>query len=89
MALTKEKKQEIIKSFAKDEKDTGSSIVQIAILTEEINELTEHMKKHIHDFHSRRGLLKKVGQRKNLLAYVAKNDINVYREVIKRLGLRK
>ena len=62
MALTKEVKQEIIKEFAKSEKDTGSAEVQIAILTKEINELTEHLKVHIHDFHSRRGLLKKVGQ---------------------------
>jgi len=89
MALTKEKKQSIIKDFAKDEKDTGSSAVQIAILTEEINVLTEHMKQHKHDFHSNRGLLKKVGQRKRLLTYIAKNDINTYREVIKKLGLRK
>jgi len=89
MALTKEKKQEIIKTFAKNEKDTGSSVVQIAILTEEINILTEHMKQHKHDFHSNRGLLKKVGQRKSLLNYIAKNDINAYREVIKKLGLRK
>jgi len=89
MALTKERKQSIIKEFAKDEKDTGSSTVQIAILTAEINELTEHMKEHKHDFHSNRGLLKKVGQRKSLLSYIAKNDINTYREVIKKLGLRK
>jgi ribosomal protein S15, bacterial/organelle len=89
MALTKEKKQSIIKEFARDEKDTGSSAVQIAILTAEINELTEHMKQHKHDFHSNRGLLKKVGQRKSLLSYIAKNDINTYREVIKKLGLRK
>ena len=89
MALAKEKKAEIIKNFAKNDKDTGSSAVQIAILTEEINTLTEHMKQHKHDFHSNRGLLKKVGQRKSLLAYIAKNDINAYREVIKKLGLRK
>ncbi len=89
MALTKEVKAKIIKDFAKDEKDTGSTEIQIAILTEEINALTEHLKEHTHDYHSRRGLLKKVGQRKNLLNYLAKKDINGYREVIKKLGLRK
>ena len=89
MALTKEQKTQIIKEFAKNEKDTGSAEVQIAILTKEINELTEHLKVHIHDYHSRRGLLKKVGQRKNMLAYLAKKDIQSYREVIKKLGLRK
>ena len=89
MALTKEKKEAIIKKFAKNEKDTGSAEVQIAILTKEINDLTEHLKEHKHDFHSRRGLLKKVGQRKNMLQYLAKKDIQSYREVIKKLGLRK
>lgn len=89
MALTKEAKAKIIKDFAKNEKDTGSTEVQIAILTEEINNLTEHLKEHKHDYHSRRGLLKKVGQRRSLLNYLAKNDINGYREVIKKLGLRK
>ena len=89
MALTKEQKEEIIKKYAKSENDTGSSEVQIAILTEEINELTEHLKVHIHDHHSRRGLLKKVGQRRNMLQYLAKKDIQSYRELIKKLGLRK
>ena len=89
MALTKEQKTEIIKKYAKNEKDTGSAEVQIAILTQEINELTEHLKVHIHDYHSRRGLLKKVGQRRNMLQYLAKKDIQSYREVIKKLGLRK
>ncbi|MDD6879519.1 MAG: 30S ribosomal protein S15 [bacterium] len=89
MALTKEVKTNIIKNFARDEKDTGSAEVQIAILTEEIKELTEHLKVHKHDYHSRRGLLKKVGQRRNMLGYLAKKDINRYREVIKKLGLRK
>ena len=89
MALTKETKSEIVKKFAKNEKDTGSAEVQIAILTEEINNLTEHLKTHIHDFHSRRGLLKKVGQRRNMLQYLADKDIQSYREVIKKLGLRK
>ena len=89
MALTKEVKAKIIKDFAKNEKDTGSTEVQIAILTEEIRILTEHLKEHKHDFHSRRGLLKKVGQRRNMLNYLAKKDVNRYREVIKKLGLRK
>ena len=89
MALTKEEKQSIIKEFAKNEKDTGSAEVQIAILTKEINDLTEHLKVHIHDFHSRRGLLRKVGKRRNLLQYLAKKDIQSYPEVIKKLGLRK
>ena len=89
MALTKERKQELIKEFAKSENDTGSAEVQIAILTEEINNLTEHLKTHIHDFHSRRGLLKKVGQRRNMLQYLADRDIQSYRNVIKKLGLRK
>ena len=89
MALTKEVKQSIIKDFARDEKDTGSAEVQIAILTKEIRILTEHLKEHKHDFHSRRGLLKKVGQRRNMLNYLAKKDVNRYREVIKKLGLRK
>ena len=65
MALTKEEKQKLIKEFAKSENDTGSAEVQIAILTKEINDLTEHLKVHIHDYHSRRGLLRKVGQRRN------------------------
>lgn len=89
MALTKEVKTQIIKDFAKNDKDTGSTEVQIAILTKEINLLTEHLKEHIHDYHSRRGLLRKVGQRKSLLNYLAKTDVNSYREVIKKLGLRK
>ena len=89
MALTKEKKQEIIKKFAKSKNDTGSAEVQIAILTEEINNLTEHLKTHTHDYHSRRGLLKKVVQRRNMLKYLADIDIQCYSEVIKKLGLRK
>lgn len=89
MALNKEKKQEIIKKYSRTEKDTGSPEVQIAILTEEINNLTEHLKEHPHDFHSRRGLLKKVGQRRSLLNYLLKIDVPRYREVIKSLGLRK
>ncbi len=89
MALTKERKAEIIKKYARSEADTGSAEVQIAILTEEINNLTEHLKEHSHDFHSRRGLLKKVGQRRNLLNYLVKNDVTRYRTIVKELGLRK
>ena len=89
MALTKLEKEEIIKEYRRDEKDTGSPEVQIAILTKEITQLTEHLKTHIHDYHSRRGLLIKVGQRKNMLQYLAKKDIQRYRELIKKLGLRK
>jgi len=89
MALSKEVKQNIIKEYAKNENDTGSAEVQIAILTKEIEELTEHLKVHIHDYHSRRGLLKKVGQRRNMLQYLQRKDIQSYRELIKKLGLRK
>lgn len=89
MALTKDRKSEIIKKFAKDEKDTGSVEVQVAILTEEIKILTEHLKEHIHDFHSKRGLLMKVGKRRSLLDYLKKHDVVRYRELIKKLGLRK
>ncbi len=89
MALTKETKKELVKKFARDEKDTGSAEVQIAILTEEINALTKHLEEHKQDHHSRRGLLIKVGKRKNLLAYLARKDVNAYRKVIKELGLRK
>ena len=87
--MTKERKQEIIATYRRDEKDTGSPEVQIAVLTEEINVLTNHLKENIHDFHSKRGLLMKVGKRRNLLNYLKKTDINRYRELIKSLGLRK
>ncbi len=89
MALNKETKQQIIKDFAKHEKDCGSAEVQIAILTNEINNLTEHLKEHKHDYHSNRGLLIKVGKRKKLLEYLKNNDVKSYREVIKKLNLRK
>ena len=89
MALTSEKKQEIVKKFARSKNDTGSAEIQIAILTEEINVLTKHIKEHKKDHHSERGLLKKVGQRRNLLAYLQKTDIERYRKLIKELGLRK
>jgi small subunit ribosomal protein S15 len=89
MALDKEAKEKIVKKYARSKGDTGSAEVQIAILTEEINNLTEHMKNNVHDYHSNRGLLKKVGQRRSLLNYLARTDINRYREVVKSLGLRK
>ena len=89
MALTKEKKAELIKKFGANENDTGSIEVQIALLTEEINTLTEHFKVHKHDNHSKRGLLRKVGQRKSLLNYLIKNDVTRYRKIVKELGLRK
>ncbi len=89
MALTSAHKQEIIKKYARNEKDTGSTEVQIAILTEKITRLTEHLKENKHDYHSRRGLLKMVGKRRNLLNYLKDKDIAKYREVIKSLGLRK
>ena len=87
--LSKARKQEIMKEFARDEKDTGSVEVQVAVLTEEINILTGHMKEHKKDYHSNRGLLKKVGRRRNLLTYLRNEDINRYRELITSLGLRK
>ena len=87
--MTKERKQEIINTFKRDENDTGSSEVQIALLTERINELTEHLKVHKKDNHSRRGLLKMVGQRRGLLEYLKKKDIERYRALIEKLGLRK
>lgn len=87
--MDKARKLELIKEFGKNEKDTGSAEVQIALLTERINELTGHLKVHKKDHHSRRGLLMMVGQRRGLLNYVAKQDIERYRAVIKKLGLRR
>lgn len=87
--MTKERKQEIINNFKRDEKDTGSSEVQIALLTERINELTEHLKIHKKDNHSRRGLLQMVGKRRNLLNYLAKKDLDKYREITEKLNIRK
>lgn len=89
MSLLKEEKQKIVKKFAVKEGDTGSPEVQIAILTTRIKELTEHLKIHSHDFHSERGLLKMVGQRRSLLNYLLKTDVARYRKLIKELGLRK
>ena len=87
--MTKERKQEVINTYKREEKDTGSPEVQVALLTERINELTEHLKVHKKDNHSRRGLLKMVGKRRNLLNYLAKKDVNRYREIVEKLGLRK
>ncbi|MDD5011071.1 MAG: 30S ribosomal protein S15 [Phycisphaerae bacterium] len=87
--LTKEKKGQVIKEFRASEKDTGSSEVQIAILTTRINELTDHFKAHPKDHSSRRGLLRMVGNRTSLLKYISKKDIKKYKEIISRLGLRK
>ena len=89
MALTKEQKAKIVKKYGKNDKDSGATEVQIAILTEEINELTEHLKVHIHDFHSKRGLQQKVGRRRNLLDYLKRTDVVRYRELIEKLNLRK
>ena len=89
MALNKEVKTKIIKDFARDEKDTGSPEVQIAILTNEINALTEHLKNNKQDKASKRGLLIKVGKRRSLLNYLVKTDVKRYRDVFAKLGLRK
>jgi len=87
--MVKEVKQEIISKYKLHENDTGSPEVQVAILTERINHLTEHLKVHKKDHHSRRGLLKMVGQRRGLLNYLMKKDINRYREIIAKLEIRK
>ena len=87
--MTKERKQEIIIAHKREENDTGSPEVQIALLTERINELTAHLKIHQKDNHSRRGLLKMVGKRRNLLNYLAKKDEEKYKAIVEKLGLRK
>ena len=87
--MLKEEKDAIIKEYATHEGDTGSPEVQVAILTKRINDLTEHLKDHMKDHHSRRGLLRMVGKRRNMLNYLAKKDINRYRDLIAKLGLRK
>lgn len=89
MAVSKERKAELVKEFGKDVKNTGSTEVQIAILTDEINNLTEHLKENKHDYHSKRGLLMKVGKRCSLLDYLKRTNVVSYREVIKKLNLRK
>ena len=87
--MTKEEKQAIMAEYATHEGDTGSPEVQIAVLTKRINDLTEHLKTNKKDHHSRRGILKMVGHRRNLLAYLADKDIERYRSIVARLGLRK
>ena len=87
--MTPARKQELIETYRINESDTGSPEVQIAILTERITYLTEHLKEHKKDHHSRRGLLKLVGQRRNMLDYLRRKDIERYRSLIERLGLRK
>lgn len=87
--MTQAEKQAIMKEYSTHEGDTGSPEVQIAVLTKRINDLTEHLKEHHKDHHSRRGLLKMVGHRRNLLAYLQKTDIERYRAIVQKLGLRK
>ena len=89
MTLTVEEKQEIVAQFGKDENDTGATQVQVALLTRRINHLTEHLREHKHDHHSRRGLLMLVGQRRRFLNYLQKSDLEGYRKLVKDLGLRK
>lgn len=89
MSLSKETKKEVVEKFRKHDKDTGSVEVQIALLTQRVNELTEHFKTHIKDHHSRRGLLKMVGQRRRLLNYLQQKDSAKYQEIIDKLNIRK
>lgn len=89
MALTQERKQQLIEEFRTHESDTGSPEVQVAILTEKINYLNGHLREHKKDHHSRRGLLKMVGQRRNLLNYLKNSDVSRYRDLINKLGLRR
>jgi small subunit ribosomal protein S15 len=88
-SLTQERKQEIVARFGASESDTGSTNVQVALLTERINDLTQHLREHQKDHHSRRGLLMLVGQRRRLLDYMRRSDLDGYRALIKELGLRK
>ena len=87
--LTTERKQEIVAEFARTEGDNGSPEVQVALLTERIRELTEHLREHTHDFHTRRGLLKLVGRRRRQLRYLSTRDVDRYHSLIERLGLRR
>ncbi|ANZ61816.1 30S ribosomal protein S15 [Secundilactobacillus paracollinoides] len=89
MAISQEKKNEIIKQYARHDGDTGSAEVQIAVLTADINSINDHMRAHKKDFHSQRGLMKKIGHRRNLLAYLRKSDVQRYRDLIQSLGLRR
>ncbi len=88
MPLTKERTAEIIAEFGKDAKDSGSANVQVALLTQRIKDLTEHLKIHKKDHHTRRGLMKLIGNRRSLLKYIKKNDVVAYRELIAKLGIR-
>ena len=88
MTISKERKAELIKEYGKDEHDSGSAAVQVAIMTERIRELTEHLKVHKKDHHTRRGLLMLIGKRRRLLVYIKNRDINEYRDLIARLGIR-
>jgi small subunit ribosomal protein S15 len=88
MGLTQEKKQELVGKYGRSENDTGSAEVQIALLTERINELTEHLRSHTKDHHSRRGLLMLVGKRRRLLQYLERSDLERYRSLVAELGLR-
>jgi small subunit ribosomal protein S15 len=89
LSLTREKKERLIQEYRTHDGDTGSAEIQIALLTERINHLTEHLKSHTKDFSSRRGLLKLVGKRRRLLDYLKDNDLDVYRKLVEELGLRK
>jgi small subunit ribosomal protein S15 len=89
MAISAERRAELIRTFGTDEKDTGSAQVQVALLTEDIRDLTEHLKEHKHDFSTRRGLLQKVSRRNRLSAYLKRKDREAYLDLIGRLGLRK
>jgi small subunit ribosomal protein S15 len=89
MPLTKDKKTELVGKYGRSGEDTGSAEVQVAMLTERINELTEHLRGHSKDHHSRRGLLKMVGRRRRLLRYLEKNDLERYRSLVSELGLRR
>lgn len=89
MAITQQRKNELINEFKTHENDTGSAEVQIAVLTESINNLNDHLRTHKKDHHSRRGLLKMVGKRRNLLTYLRNKDVQRYRELINKLGLRR
>lgn len=89
MTLTQERKREIVADYGQNAQDTGNARVQIALLTERINELTDHLRSHSKDHHSRRGLLMLVGQRRRLLNYLQRSDLDGYRELIRRLGLRR
>jgi small subunit ribosomal protein S15 len=89
MSLTKDKKAELVGKYGRDETDTGSTEVQVAIMTERINDLTEHLREHSKDHHSRRGLLMLVGRRRRLLRYLERTDVERYRALVAELGLRK